>query len=199
MTVRFLVCDDHRLLAASLAHHLTSRGHTARCVAHPSQVVPALTAEPVQVLLLDLRYGDEPLGGLHALPAVRKAAPSTTIILMSASPSHQVREAALAAGADLVLDKGQSLMALDRLIVDAVRAAVPRRPAGSAVRAPGRLTRREREVLGLAATGLANHEIATELSISVHTVRSHVQAARAKLVARSRLEAVATWSLSGSE
>jgi DNA-binding NarL/FixJ family response regulator len=201
VTVRFLICDDHHLLAASLAHHLRSHGHTARCVAHPSEVIPAITAEPVNVLLIDLRYDDDPLGGLHALPAVRKAAASITIVLLSASPTQPVRQAALQAGADIVLDKGESLVTLDRLVTDAVRTAVPRRPSRSSLQPLGRLTRREREVLGLAATGLANHEIAEQLSISVHTVRSHVQSARAKLVVRSRLEAVtaATWSVTGGD
>jgi DNA-binding CsgD family transcriptional regulator len=60
------------------------------------------------------------------------------------------------------------------------------------------VTKREREVLDLIARGLTSGEIANTLRISTHTVRSHLQSARAKLAARNRLEAVAatTWSLS---
>lgn len=48
------------------------------------------------------------------------------------------------------------------------------------------LTRREIEVLALAADGLSNAEIAERLFVSVETVRSHVAHARAKLGAHSR-------------
>lgn len=54
------------------------------------------------------------------------------------------------------------------------------------------LTRREREVLQMLASGLANKEIATRLSISDHTVKFHVASILGKLGASTRTEAVAT-------
>jgi PAS domain S-box-containing protein len=53
-----------------------------------------------------------------------------------------------------------------------------------------RLTQREREVLKYLAMGHSTREIAQQLSISVNTVRNHVQRVLQKLNARSRLEAV---------
>jgi DNA-binding CsgD family transcriptional regulator len=64
-------------------------------------------------------------------------------------------------------------------------------------RAPGQppaqqvLTRRERQVLGHLADGHTTREIATLLSISMPTVRSHIEHILHKLHAHSRLEAVA--------
>ena len=55
----------------------------------------------------------------------------------------------------------------------------------------GVLTPRERSVLRLLADGHTTREIATLLSISVSTVRSHVEHILRKLNAHSRLEAVA--------
>jgi two-component system, NarL family, response regulator YdfI len=52
------------------------------------------------------------------------------------------------------------------------------------------LTRREREVLQMLASGLANKEIAARLSISDHTVKFHVASILGKLGASSRTEAV---------
>ena len=52
------------------------------------------------------------------------------------------------------------------------------------------LTRRERDVLALAADGLSNHEIATALAISEHTVKFHLASIFGKLGASSRTEAV---------
>lgn len=53
------------------------------------------------------------------------------------------------------------------------------------------LSPRERAVLTLLAHGSATEEIAAELHLSPHTVRSHVRAALRKLSARTRTHAVA--------
>lgn len=52
------------------------------------------------------------------------------------------------------------------------------------------LSRRETEVLRLVAQGLPNHHIAAQLSISTHTVRTHVQSLLAKFDRGSRVAAV---------
>jgi len=52
------------------------------------------------------------------------------------------------------------------------------------------LTPREREVLQLAAEGLANKQIALELEISEHTVKFHLSSLYTKLGVTSRTEAV---------
>ncbi len=52
------------------------------------------------------------------------------------------------------------------------------------------LTERERQVLQLAAQGLANKQIAAELDISENTVKFHLSSLYAKLGATSRTEAV---------
>jgi DNA-binding NarL/FixJ family response regulator len=51
------------------------------------------------------------------------------------------------------------------------------------------LTRREEEILGGVVRGLANKEIADELTISVETVRVHLKSIYEKLHVRSRTEA----------
>ncbi len=53
------------------------------------------------------------------------------------------------------------------------------------------LSAREREVLHLLATGLSNHEIAHALTISIHTVRSHLQSVSEKLEVRGRTRLLA--------
>ena len=53
------------------------------------------------------------------------------------------------------------------------------------------LTRREREILALVASGLRTEEIANELTVSPETVKSHVHNAMQKLRANTRSQAVA--------
>jgi PAS domain S-box-containing protein len=65
------------------------------------------------------------------------------------------------------------------------------RDGAAPARAEGRLTRREREVLGLMGAGLNTSAMAGRLHLSRATVRNHVQNILLKLDVHSRLEAVA--------
>lgn len=69
------------------------------------------------------------------------------------------------------------------------RQAMPRRPPP--------LTRREREILSLMASGLQNKEVAEKLGVSHATVRNHVHNILDKLGLHSKLEAVALAFRSG--
>lgn len=73
------------------------------------------------------------------------------------------------------------------------RRADPFRP----IRAQGRLSPRELEVLELVAKGLTNLEIAKELLLSEETIKSHVRHTLAKLQAKSRAQAVSEGYLRG--
>ena len=64
-------------------------------------------------------------------------------------------------------------------------------PVPSGQPAPQLLTRREAQVLQMMAAGAPTDKTATDLGISVHTVRNHVRNLRRKLNARSKPEAVA--------
>ncbi len=60
--------------------------------------------------------------------------------------------------------------------------------AVGSVAAPGLLTRREREIAELVASGLSNREIATRLFISKRTVDAHVEHIFSKLEISSRVQ-----------
>jgi DNA-binding NarL/FixJ family response regulator len=53
------------------------------------------------------------------------------------------------------------------------------------------LTRREQQVLQLLAQGASNKEIATQLTLSVHTVERHIANIYSKIGARNRADATA--------
>ena len=65
-------------------------------------------------------------------------------------------------------------------------------------RAPGALTRRERQVADLIAEGLSNKQIATKLVIAPRTAEGHVEHILTKLGFNSRTQ-IATWAAADPE
>jgi DNA-binding NarL/FixJ family response regulator len=157
------------------------------------------TARP-DVLLLDIRMPR--LDGLAALPRIMAASPDTRVLVLTTFDLDEYVYEALRGGASGFLLKD---VRRDQL-VDAVRVvargdallhpAVTRRLIADLV--TGRtvaplddpLTGRERETLQLIARGLTNAEIAAELFISEHTVKTHVSNVLMKLGLRDRVQAV---------
>ncbi|GAA3831706.1 response regulator [Streptomyces phyllanthi] len=88
-----------------------------------------------------------------------------------------------------VVVAGEAMLApaITRRLIDTFTATAPARP--TAPEALGALTPREREVLSLVATGLANAEIATRLGVATGTVKTHVNALLNKLDLRDRVQA----------
>jgi two-component system, NarL family, response regulator YdfI len=135
-----------------------------------------------------------------------------TFVLLADAPTAQWTAEALRAGARGVLPRDATpdeivaaveaaavgLVTLTaELAVDvasASRATSAPKPAGAS--SPP-LTRREVEVLGMLAEGLANKNIAARLGISEHTVKTHVASILTKLDAFSRAEAVAVGARQG--
>ncbi len=85
-------------------------------------------------------------------------------------------------------------LSLDQAVAYALgeHAATPG-PGPSPTRAPGVLTRRERQVAGLIAQGLSNKQIATKLVIAPRTAEGHVERILTKLGFTSRTQ-IATWA-----
>jgi DNA-binding NarL/FixJ family response regulator len=105
--------------------------------------------------------------------------------LLKDAPTHEVVAAvrAVAAG-DAVLSATVTRQLLDQ-VARRLPAPVSRRPDDV-----DQLTEREHEVLRMLANGLSNHEIATALTISEATVKSHVSHLLGKLGLRDRVQAV---------
>ncbi|GII01659.1 response regulator [Planobispora takensis] len=97
-------------------------------------------------------------------------------------PADLLQSVRVAAGGEALLSPSVTR----RLIEEYV--ATPPRP----VPGPGleRLTGREREVLALVATGMSNEEIASRLTISHATAKTHVSRILGKLGARDRAQLV---------
>jgi putative two-component system response regulator len=100
-------------------------------------------------------------------------------------------------GADFDPDVLDAFLAVDeRLVAESAAPELGLPAAGGessgGLPAPAPLSPREREILQLAADGLAAREIAEELVVSTGTVKTHFQRIYAKLEAHDRAAAVAT-------
>jgi DNA-binding NarL/FixJ family response regulator len=72
--------------------------------------------------------------------------------------------------------------------------------AGLAGPRPGHvLTPREREIMGLIAEGLSNHQIAAHLVISPKTVKNHIRGAYHRMGVHGRRQAVRHWWRNGPD
>lgn len=60
---------------------------------------------------------------------------------------------------------------------------------------PVALTKRQKQVLGLIASGYRTKEIAYELGLKPETVSLHLRAIRKKLMARTNAHAIAKWKI----
>ena len=159
------------------------------------------------VVLMDIRMPRS--SGIEACRAVKEAAPSAKIIILTISDEEEDLFEAIRAGAsgyllkDIPLDEvaeavrsvhgGQSLinpsMAGKLLTEFATLARRDGEARAQEVPAP-KLTEREMEVLKLVARGMNNRDIAKELFISENTVKNHVRNILEKLQIHSRMEAV---------
>jgi DNA-binding NarL/FixJ family response regulator len=144
------------------------------------------------VIIVDIRL--PVVDGIETIGAIRRFDPGARIIAITSYGGDAEIRRALGAGAQGLLLKGAS----GAEVVDAVRAVHSGRvyigaDASDELRASSAspsLTRRERDVLGLMADGLRNHEIAAALGLSVGTVKVHVNRILEKLDAVDRTEAV---------
>ncbi|MFB7662550.1 response regulator [Kitasatospora sp. NPDC056138] len=174
-----------------------------------AQAVEAVREHRPDVLLLDVRM--PVMDGLEAARRVCGEFPDTKVIMLTTFDIDDYVYDALYAGASGFLLKdvrrddlahgvrmvasGEALLApsVTRRLIGEFAA---RRPSGPAavLRAPAklldRLTIREQETLRLLARGLSNAEIAAELVVSEHTVKTHVSNVLSKLQLRDRVHAV---------
>jgi DNA-binding NarL/FixJ family response regulator len=145
---------------------------------------------PARVDVLVLAEGR----GLEAGRAARQGLP---VVCLSEDPDAAARLARLGLPAWALLLPAAGAAELEAavravhqgLVVLGAPLAADAFPARRRTGAP-RLTRREREVLGLIAQGLGNKQIAWELGLSEHTVKYHSSSLYAKLGASTRTEAL---------
>lgn len=204
--LRVMIVEDQPVVRAAIRRAITCPDiEIVGEAATGEDALPlALDTHP-DLLLLDIA-----LPGLDGLDIVRELAPrlpATRIVMLTASSSDRDLVTAFRLGASGYLTKDVTPEALLRAVRGAGHGdlAVPRRMAARLVnrlvetsrRAPASvddpalatLTDREADVLRLLELGLTDRVIAEALTISIHTVETHVRSVLHKLGVRNRSEA----------
>ncbi|MFG3347717.1 response regulator [Streptomyces sp. NPDC048018] len=202
-----MIADDEPLIRAGIRMILTSDQEievVAEAV-NGREAVDLARAHAADVVLLDIQM--PVLDGLSALPELRRAAPSTRVIVLTTfgerenvlralehggagfllkdtAPAELIRAVRAAAAGDAYLSP-----AATRHVVEQLASG---REAARAEEARARLTalsERERQVLELLGEGLSNADAGRRLHMSEATVKTYVSRILAKLGCENRVQA----------
>lgn len=201
MTTRILLADDHAVLRSGLRLLLTSQNEFEVIGEASSGAETLSLAEKLQPDLILLDLSMPTLGGLDALPTLRKIVPSTRILILTMHDDPQYLRQALKHGASgYVLKK-----AADTELISAIRAVMrgemyvhpsmtrvlledilPEGKSTSGELTWASLSEREQEVLKMVALGHTSAEIASQLNLSAKTVETYRARGMEKLGLRTR-------------
>ena len=200
--VGVVIVDDHRMFAESLARLLTDEDGIAvlGLAATGSEALEVACRVGPSVVLMDYQLPDQ--DGVAVTAQMKQQDPGVMVVMLTGLSDDRILLSAIEAGCSGFLTKDRAAAE----VADAVRAAA----AGEALISPALLARllpklnrtqrevgadltdREREILKFLARGSSNKAIASELYLSINTIRNYIQSVLRKLGAHSKLEAVAT-------
>ncbi|MGV8874370.1 MAG: response regulator transcription factor [Rhodococcus sp. (in: high G+C Gram-positive bacteria)] len=196
--IRVVLADDHTLFRDGLAA-LIETDPAFRVVAQcpdGTTAIDVITRDVPDIAVVDIEM---PGPGAHAVvTAIRAAAPSVSIVVLSMHQDPELLRSLLDAGASAFLSK---TVARDQLIAglhsvqrspNNVLLSTSRDSISSALdsQTPNPLSRRELEVLHLLAEARSNWQIGRALGITESTVKRHLTNIYAKLGAVSRVDCV---------
>ena len=189
-----MTVDDHAVVRAGIAAVLANEPDLAVVAqaGNGREAVERHAALRPDVVLMDLRMPE--MDGVAAIRAIRAADPRACVVALTMYEGDADIHRALSAGASGYLLKG---VPADELVAAVRSAAAGKRVIPAAVASTLAeftprvdLTAREVEVLGFAAKGLRNTDIARIIGRTTGTVKVHLKNIFEKLGVEDRTEAV---------
>lgn len=180
--IKIAITDDHPLLLEGLKNILSKEDSFEVVGYFPDAKTmhAALVNTPVDVLLLDINLPDA--NSIELIKPLRSKYPKMHIMIISVHDEYAVINSALLEGARGYIQKNTSVVDIitgiheivqgKRFLCSQTKIIFEKKEKNGLSRVP-KLTRREKEVLSEAATGLTTAQIAEKLFISPHTVESH--------------------------
>ena len=192
--MRVVIADDHRLMLDGIRRALETDGgfEIVGETQNGTHVLPLVSSMKPDLVLLDVRMPH--MDGLACLDEIHKRFPEMKVVMLSASTSQDLVDAALRRGASAYISKSVDPIDLPSTLRQAIEGNVfsastvsPEADATGA-KAAG-LTDRETAILKALARGLSNDEIAKELWVAQQTVKFHLTNIYRKLGVKNRTEA----------
>ena len=200
MTISVVIADDHRVVRDGLCYLLSQESDVvvAGEAGDGRRAVDVVAATRPDVLLLDLYMPG--LDGHAVLAALHDAPHRPAVVVLTSAGDDDNLVHAMQAGATGYLLKTAPAEEVIAAIRDAAAGAASLSPelVTQLTRALSRpplpdplepLSPREREVLGLIASGHSNRQIARDLAIGEQTVKTHVRSILTKLALQDRVQA----------
>ncbi|MFH0991332.1 MAG: response regulator transcription factor [bacterium] len=202
---RILIIEDNRVLREGIAAMLNAQADmrvVATIGSGNNVLLKAIQTKPHVILMdLGLKYFKES----SVVESIREKIPESKVIGMGFIPSQSDIVEFVEAGASGFILKDATVKEFLGTIRSVAQGAkvLPPSLAGSlfshvielalkkkkgTLASAVRMTKREREIIVLIADGLSNKEIAQQLNIATHTVKSHVHNIMEKLALHSRLQ-----------
>jgi len=202
--IKVLLADDHSLFRAGISSVLSNRDDI-KVIGEATDGLEAIEkAKKLRpdVILLDLNMPN--CSGPEAIQVLQREQPDIHILILTISDKETDLMASIKAGAKGYILKDAELDELIRSIHHIARGGVIVSPSMAsklltefkkvdAIKdsADSDLSERETEVLNLVAKGASNKEIAAELFISEHTVKTHLHNIMRKLRVANRSQVAA--------
>ena len=184
----FYVIDDHPMVSQMIGMLLRRLRHASKVVELEkfSELQAALikNGEP-ELFVLDLLLPG--VKGVTAISDVKKMYPEVSLVVLSAMPSGEARDACLEAGADLYIEKSTATAEISAAIQDILKSDSDETDADVVV-GDIKLSKRQKQLILMLDRGLSNRDIAAELNISEHTVKVHLWRLFRRLGVKSRTQ-----------
>ncbi|MCJ8209771.1 response regulator transcription factor [Mucilaginibacter sp. RS28] len=176
------IVDDHPIviegLKALLSNETNLKIVAGFCSGEP--LLSYLAGHQLDLILLDITLPD--INGIELCHKVKEISLSTKILILSNHTERSIIMQAIQNGASGYLLKNSSINELRHCIAEAIEGRICysrevmeiiSRPTKNGVQETPRLTRREKEILALIASGKTSQVIAQELFLSPLTVDTH--------------------------
>ena len=199
--IRVVIADDHAVVRHGLRQLLSTFADVELVGdAADGEAAVALCAERrPDVVLMDLEMPE--VDGVEATRRIKSENPAAAVVVLTSVSDRDRIMRALDAGAAGYLLKDVEPEELRKAIEAAARGDAPLDPRAARMLLSARqaaapaedLSAREREVLLMVADGLANKQIARQLSISEKTVKAHLTSVFRRIGVADRTQA-ALWA-----